>query len=471
VPHEADALINQVFNNETNVASDLDIQLSYNNSSRDAEELLMMTCTGNYSDYKYRIRRSDGGFDTGLVPLKNKKSEFLTLLPNTANQFMLKIFNAEQQEVTSLAQELHIMQGKFSIDGQPLPNDICIEIDDTENHTTKLEVIFERNSLLPQKRTLYRELSKSIKKGSDETIIISILEGDRNARPSSNLTIGCIEIKGKQLDFDVIKGSDIEIQLTMSESRILRTEVFLVMTKQEFKNVFSVSEKIVSIARLKEQAGILESELRYNLSEFQYREEKVWEIQIEQLLGEVKEAREQLSKLKEKDNSDTKYIIAEKLWRISQEADKIGGNDRITELIERYMEYKEYVQQLINGVHFDKDKIQDKLNRVIKNESTFLHSKNASVIENGIKQMDDVCLQALSNTIPYLIERMIEYQGMEDGEFSNVRTARSLLQNADKALQNEKYLEFRQNIFAISNLILRFNKQSLHTDFKGTGIG
>jgi hypothetical protein len=60
---------------------------------------------------------------------------------------------------------------------------------------------------------------------------------------------------------------------------------------------------------------------------------------------------------------------------------------------------------------------------------------------------------------------------MEDGEFSNVRTARSLLQNADKALQNEKYLEFRQNIFAISNLILRFNKQSLHTDFKGTGIG
>jgi hypothetical protein len=36
-----------------------------------------------------------------------------------------------------------------------------------------------------------------------------------------------------------------------------------------------------------------------------------------------------LFKLKDKDKSDEKYIIAQKITRISQEYDKLGGNERI----------------------------------------------------------------------------------------------------------------------------------------------
>ncbi len=100
---------------------------------------------------------------------------------------------------------------------------------------------------------MYREISKTIKKGSKDSIIINILEGDKNSRASSNLTIGCIEISGKDLDTDLIKGSDIELQIHLTDSRVLNTVVYLVMTQQEFKNVFSVSEKQINIARLKEQ--------------------------------------------------------------------------------------------------------------------------------------------------------------------------------------------------------------------------
>jgi molecular chaperone DnaK len=178
-----------------------------------------------------------------------------------------------------------------------------------------------------------------------------------------------------------------------------------------------------------------------------------------------------LATLKPKDNSDTKYIIAEKLWRISQDADKIGGNDRIAELVERYMEYKEYVGQLIQGVFADKDKIQEKYMRVLNNEATFLHSRNSSVIENGIKQMDDVASYALSNTVPYLIERMIEYNQLADNEFSNANAARNLLAAADRALQNEKYLEFKNNVVGAYQLVIKYRFQSIHSDFKGTGIG
>ncbi len=43
----------------------------------------------------------------------------------------------------------------FGISGQPLPEDICLEVDDYDNPgQTRLALIFERNSVLPTKRTL-----------------------------------------------------------------------------------------------------------------------------------------------------------------------------------------------------------------------------------------------------------------------------------------------------------------------------
>jgi len=463
--------------NESNLGEESDaevlpisIQLNFNSNTRDDEELLIINCQGDCQDYTYRVTRKDGGFDTGSIPLKNKKSEFLTILKQTSNTFTFRVFN-NIGELPALAQTFTINHGKYSIDGQPIPSDICIEVDDTENYSTKLDVIFEKNSILPQRRTLYREITKTIKKGSSDKIIISILEGDRNARPASSLPIGCIEIQGKQLDFDLIKGSDIEIQISIDESRILSAEVFLVMTKQEFAQVFSVSEKIVHIERLQEQTRQLESELKYNLDEFSYTEDKLMEIETEGLLFDVKEVMTELETLTPAENSDRKYILAARIQKIAQKADKLGGNNRIEELIERYLYYKDYVYELIQTVHFDKNQMLEKYNRVVKNESSFLNSKSTSVIESGLRQMEDAHDWVRSNTLPFLIERLQEYQLLEDSEFKNPSAARKMLKQASNALDKEKYLEFKQNIIGVSKLILRYDKALINPDFKGTGIG
>jgi molecular chaperone DnaK len=237
---------------------DVRIETSYPATSRDKEEVLLLFSEGAYETKFFRIIRSDGGFDTGFVPLKAKKTEFLPLIPSVTNLFSLTVYDDRYEEIRSLAKSISITQGQYSIGGQPLPHDISIEVDDVENKTTRLEAIFERNSMLPQKRTLYRELSKTLKKGSKDSVIINILEGDKNARPSSNLTIGCIEISGKDLKTDVVKGSDVEIQLHINDSRVLETSVFLVMTQQEFTNVFSLSEKQIHLERLREQYAQLE---------------------------------------------------------------------------------------------------------------------------------------------------------------------------------------------------------------------
>ena len=449
---------------------ELQINLAYNKSTRDVEEVLIISCNGDYEKYFYRIIRADGGFDSGITNLKAKKTEFLSLLTSHSNTFTMYVYDEQQNELPKLSQQINITQGIYNIDGQPLPHDICVEVDDVENKSTKLEAIFERNSLLPQKRTLYREISKTIKKGSTDNIIINIMEGDKNSRASSNLTIGCITISGKDLDSDLVKGSDIEIQVHITESRIINTAVFLVMTQQEFKNVFSVSEKQINLSRLKEQFSNLEIELADNIKTFHYNNDDVWEIKASAYMDELDELKEKLFKLKEKDKSDEKYIIAEKITRISQAVDKLGGNERIAQLLEQYLAIKDETDSVINSADFLKDELRKEFIKLEQSEATFLNSKNSSVLEGKLKQLDNLHLRASSNNIGYLIAIFIDYKTYEASFFKDYNAAKSLIRMGDVALESEKYPEFKRHVFAISSLLVRFDF-NINSDFKGTGIG
>ncbi|PZP42236.1 MAG: hypothetical protein DI598_17170, partial [Pseudopedobacter saltans] len=138
-----DALLDGIETKDPSV--DLDIQLSYMKATQEEEEMLLVKVTGVVDGYQYRLVRDDGGFDTGFMPLKTKFTEFLPLLPQVQNIFSFKLYTAVGEELVDFSQSLTIAQGQYVIQGQPLPKDICIEVDDRENNTTKLELIFERN--------------------------------------------------------------------------------------------------------------------------------------------------------------------------------------------------------------------------------------------------------------------------------------------------------------------------------------
>jgi molecular chaperone DnaK len=470
VIQQPEKIAGDVFSDAEFTVPELTIETSYNKSSRDKEEVLLLFCKGAYENKFFRIIRSDGGFDTGLIALKAKKTEFLPLVPSVTNLFNLYVYDSNHEEIKNLSCQVSITQGKYTVGGQPLPHDISIEVDDVENKTTRLEAIFERNSLLPQKRTLYREISKTVKKGSKDAVIINILEGDRSARPSSNLTIGCIKITGKDLKTDLVKGSDIEIQLHITDSRVLNTAVFLVMTQQEFKNVFSISEKQISLDRLRDQYNQLENELTQTIRQFQYNADDIWEIKANVLLEELGSVKDRLFRLKDGDKSDEKYIIAEKIMRVSQTADKLGGNERISVLAEEYFELKERVQEAINSCDFEKEEMRKKIHKIEQSEDSFIRSKNVSFIENKLRQLNDLHWDALCNTTSFLISRYIMWRDLPEEFYKDYRAAKSLMKMADVSLEKERYAEFRSQVFSLTHLLVTAD-HNINKDFKGTGIG
>lgn len=473
VPEVIDNLLDKVSQEDyQNRQEPIRVDIVYSKMSKEDEEVLLIKLDGEYDELNlnYRIVRSDGGFDTGFVKAKPKYTEFLPLLQGVTNNFTLKFYDLEFNEIAHLGKDISITQGQFSISGQPLPKDICIEVDDKENQTTRLEVIFSKNSILPLRKTLYREISKTIKQGSSDSIVINILEGDQFARALSNLTIGCIEISGRQLTSDLLKGSDIEIQISISDNRELRTEVFLVMTKQEFKNVFSISQKHISVLRLKEQYNNLEHEIRKSLKDFNRDEESIWSIQTDNLLNDLISYKKDLMKLKPDDKSDRKYVIAEAVSRISQEYDKIGGNDRLEVLQSDYIAARENTREAIHAANFDKSNLDGKFQKIIQAESSFLRSRNPSIVNRVIENLKDLATEARWCTYSTIIYYYLYLKDLDGSNYKNYTAAKNIFKMGDRAMDEQKYIELRQHVINLLNLLPYEQTYVPTTEFKGTGI-
>lgn len=449
------------------------LNLGFSQMSKEEEEVLLVKVEGDYQGLNYRILRMDGGFDTGLITLKSKFTEFLPLLTNTLNHFIIQIYSSNGEKINSFTEEFSINQGQFHISGQPLPKDICIEIDDQENYKTKLEVIFEKNSILPLKKTLYREVSKTVVKGSEDSIVINLLEGDRFARAISNLPIGCIEITGKDLTSDLIKGSDIEIQISISDDRELKVNTFLVMTQQEFTNNFSISEKHISISRLKEQYQDLEKELRKNLKDFNFNQNEIWAIELENLLKKLEISGKQLMTLKENDATDKRYILADTIARISQEVDKIGGKERLSNLQFKYIEIKEYIEEILSSADENKEILNQRYTKIIEKENDVLKSKNSSFLQKNIELLEDLQWEILWNTYIYITGRFYVLQSLQPEEYKNYKAAQQFIKAGEDAIKSSHYKELKRLTIDLIYLTKQsdYYKKEDNKKFKGTGIG
>jgi molecular chaperone DnaK len=233
----------------------ISIKASYNKASKEKEELFAARITGNTENLNYRIVRQDGGYDSGLKKLSNRINEDLPLVDGAFNFFTLTVYDNQNNIIETDMDAIGINSG-FGISGQPIPEDICLEIDDLDNPgKTRLILIFQKNSILPlRSNPISFPLNKGMIKGNQsDFIFINVLEGSQHSLPEANKGIGFMEIKGTQLKRDIAKGSDIEISISISESRDITISAYLNMADQEFKQTFNPKERHTQIEFLKEQ--------------------------------------------------------------------------------------------------------------------------------------------------------------------------------------------------------------------------
>ena len=432
----------------------IDIKLFYEQNTRDLEELLSAKINSDKVN-NFRIMRKDGGYDSGVKTIEDGGfSEFVPLLEGRLNQFKIQLLN-ETMDVVKTLDSVAINQGSYNVQGQPLPNDICMEVDDLDASATRLEKVFAKGSILPLKKKIYKTASKTILQQSTSNLIINIIEGKSKGLPSSGLSIGYIELSGKDLNEDLIKGTDIEIEIEVTESRDLKINVFLQSCDQEFKNVFSESERAISISKINMEIntilGDVEDLIKSNNSEenFEYSQ------QLETIRVGLIETQIAASLIDNNDVSDAKFQLDDKKRKLIQDFDDLTRNKVIAKEIEEYNDTKLSLEYHLNKE--ENERFQDKYKRIIKNEREVINSGNKYLIRSKIKELDELYDSIIQSSDENFISYFLNLKFCTN--FSNQRKADRLFKQGDQAMEKQDYKSLRYIVYGLSALLPDHEKE------------
>ncbi len=433
---------------ETKEEAIIDSKFFYEQNTRDAEELITAKFSGADID-NYRIIRKDGGYDSGVKSLKNNSfSEFVPLLEGRLNQFKVQLLNTSL-EVMKVIDPLSINHGSYSVNGQPLPNDICMEIDDLDASATRLERIFAKGSILPLKKKIYKTASKTILKKSKSNLAINVIEGKSNGLPSSGLSIGYIEIFGEDLEDDLIKGTDIEIELEISESRELKINVFLQSCDQEFENVFSESERSISVNKINTEINTILGDVEAVIKTANANENFEYSNKLESIRVGLIEIQIEASLIHDDDISDTKFQLDDKKRKLIQDFDDLTRNEIVAKEIEEYNDTKADLEYHLN--QNENERFKTKYQRIIQNEKEVINSLDKYLIRSKIKELEELFNAIIQSSDENFISYYLGLKLYDN--FTSRRKAEKLFEQGDKALEQQDYKVIRHVVYGLSALV------------------
>ncbi len=436
------------------INSEISIKASYNKASKEKEELFAARITGVIDGLNYRIIRQDGGYDSGMKKLVERINEDLPLVDGAFNFFSLTVYDSQNNIIETDLEPIGINSG-FGISGQPIPEDICLEVDDLDNPgKTRLKLIFQKNSILPlRSQAISFPLNKGLIKGNEnDFIIINVLEGSQSSLPEANKGIGFLEIRGPQLKRDIAKGSDIEISISISESRDITISAYLNMADQEFKQTFNPKARHTPIEFLKEQVVDLSNKLEQEIEEATEKEDYETAGALHKLKKEMDLVNEETENLTNDDVTDKKYQLEDKKRKIAQEIDLATKNKRLQQVKAHYFEVKEECLEILNNHGNDHER--KTFNDIIAQEQAFFATNNPLKIQEKSDEIESIASKINWRT-PDFLKGVFNWCKNNQTRMNDQSQAKSLIDAGNFAIESQNWERLSEINGGLLNLLPR----------------
>ena len=414
--------------------SKLKIRASYNKSSQELEETFSAKIEGELDGLQYRISSEDGSFDSGLKKLSSRIVEDLPLREGAFNLFSLKIVDSQGNAVLIDLDTIQIAQGRYSVAGQMLPEDISLVKDDLVAKDTRLEALFSKNSILPSRTKKTVEVGKSVIKGSSDGIHIMVVEGPSNRHSSTNKPIGVLSITGEKVSKDLIKGTDIDLTFEMSESRDLTVSAFVNGTGQEFSQVFTPKERKVSTQMLASEILMLEAKIQTEIDDARENGNKQVADELDNVLRGVQDLIVNAGEISEDDVTDKKFQVEDQKRKLAQNVFELTSGKRLDQAKASYAETKSEIQTLVRESGNDRER--HVVSEIFAREQTFIHSTSPEKIQAAIEELVSIRWQILMRT-PEFLKGMFNHLSEKRASMNDQIQATQLIENGKRAIQRD----------------------------------
>jgi molecular chaperone DnaK len=417
------------------------IKAVYERQTRDSDIPFSAKVEGEFAGLSYRIVRADGGFDSGNKLLTGRIFEDLPLEQDAFNVFEFRTTDAAGNQILNNLAEIQVAHGKYSVAGQTLPQDICIEIDsEDEQFSTKLECIFTRNALLPAKKKRTVTVSRTLIRGSADAIRIIVREGPADSGPESAKEIGTTLITGVQITRDVPKGTEIDLAFEMTESRDIKVEAYVNATGQDFAQVFNPKQRTVDVSNLGHHLSLLQQRLDLELDEATENDQYETAKELKRLESAILDVGDKAAKLSATDITDERYKLEDRKRDLAQQIDRLTGDKRIVKARKEYEEMCARSERLVSKHGSDRDRF--KLDQIKAQEHAFLKATNPNSIQQRTEELNDLNIGILIKLPEFLIGQF-EWLSGQRSRLNDETQGPLLIESGQRAIQQQDFDKLR----------------------------
>jgi len=421
-------------------ASPLKIRMAYNKTSQESEEIFSARVEGNLDGMQYRIVGADGAFDSGLKKLANRIMEDLPLREGAYNVFTFKVFDAHGTQLKLDEDVIQIAQGRYTVAGQMLPDDLCLVLDKAEVNDTRLHLLFGKNAVLPSNAKYTAEVGKTIVKGADDALRILVVEGPQERHASTNKPLGSLVITGRQLTRDLIKGTEVDLKFTLSESRDITVHAYLNGTDQEFSQVFNPKEREVSTSVLATETLRLEERLQEEIAEAEKTGQRDVSAGLEKTLARVQSLMGDIATLRDDDVTDRKFQLEDAKRELACSMHELTAGKRLEHARSEYRSVKESCFAVVQESGNDRERNQIK--EIMAREHTFIASNTPEKILAVVEELRSIEFSILARTPAFLLG-MFEHLSTKMPSMNDQIQATRLFDAGRRAIAGEDWSEVR----------------------------
>ena len=398
----------------------LRVRASYSRATQETEELFSAKIDGDTAGLFYRIVRGDAAYDSSLKRLTNRIVEELPLQPNAFNIFSFRVFDSQNKAVSTDFEVIEIAQGKYSVAGQILPEDLCLVKDDAINNDTKLDPIFKKNTILPAKTKKSVEVGQTVVKGSNDELRIIVVEGPAENHSTTNKPIGLLLITGKQITRDLLRGTGIDLTFELSESRDLKVHAYLDGTNQEFSQVFDPKPRDVPVRVLLSEVELLEARFNAERREAEANNNHEVAEELEKLERDVEGLTTKATLLSIDDITDDRFKFEDQKRRIGQRIYQVTAGKKLEAAKAEYTATKHELADLVRRLGTSKERQQ--FEEQMGQDFAVTVSNNLERVRAAKVTLDRLQFQILVRTPEFLI-----------GMFGNLVETKSTMNNPSLA--------------------------------------
>jgi molecular chaperone DnaK len=419
------------------------VRTFYERSTQENEEMFTAKIEGGVEGMTYRIHSLDGSFDSNTKQLSNRIIEDLPLRSGEFNLFEFSIMDAKGNVIPHGNEQIQIAQGRYSVAGQMLPDELSLVRDIVGENDTRLDRLFEKNAILPTRGKKTVEVGRTIVKGAtgpDDRVKLIVVEGPSTAHFMANKPIGSLEISGEMINRDLLRGTEIDMTFEISESRDLSVSAYLNGTGQEFSQVFNPNKRDVVVADLGRQIVQLEATVQTEQEEAIENKNNEVARELGGVLDQVQALLLEAGNMPKDSITDEKFQLEDKKRALAAEVYQLTATKRADSARSTYLEMKGNTTELVQ--EHGNDSERHRLREVVGREEVFLHSNNADIIEAATDELGSLRYQILMRTPGYLVhvfEHLMENRiSMNDQD-----QAKILIDNGKNLISNESWEDIR----------------------------